>query len=169
MKLLFFVLMSAPIVLAQLSISNPPSNKSAWDVSSANQAAIQQRGTEALTKEKARSKANLCVKAEKEGNRAIADCLVVEGKTTEQNYLAYIRAIGALLRRSAPGSSAKNQRLPFDAAEDAWHTYREQSCRSMATQWEGGDQAQVAYPDCLLKLTWNHMNELADLYADLWH
>ena len=39
----------------------------------------------------------------------------------------------------------------------------------MATQWEGGDQAPVAYSDCRLKLTWNHMNELADLYSDLWN
>jgi uncharacterized protein YecT (DUF1311 family) len=97
-----------------------------------------------------------------------------EEKTTEENYTAYIRAIGSLLRLSAPddrGESVRVQsgRLPFDNAEDAWRTYREQSCRSMATQWDGGDQAQVAYPDCILKLTWNHMNELADLYSDLWH
>jgi hypothetical protein len=38
----------------------------------------------------------------------------------------------------------------------------------MATQWQGS-QSAVAYADCRLKLTWNHMDELADLYADLWH
>jgi uncharacterized protein YecT (DUF1311 family) len=59
--------------------------------------------------------------------------------------------------------------LPFDLAEESWQTHRDRSCTSMATQWEGGDQVPVAYSDCRLKLTWNHMNELADLYSDLWH
>jgi len=128
-----------------------------------------------LRRERARSKTDLCAAAAaKNGNAGLGACLVKEEKTTEENYTAYIRAIGGLLRLSAPddrGESVQVQpgRLSFDNAEDAWRSYREQSCKSMATQWEGGDQAQVAYPNCILKLTWNHMKELADLYGDLWH
>lgn len=128
------------------------------------------QGTDALATEQSRSKAKLCANAEKGGNALIAHCLADEAKETEKNYLAYIRAIGALLRLSSGAESAPpaKTRLPFDAAEEAWQTYRDKSCTSMATQWEGGDQSPVAYSDCRLKLTWNHMNELADLYSDLW-
>jgi len=129
-----------------------------------------QQGAEALTKEHARSKADLCTGAEKSGNAQIAQCLAEQGKVTEQDYLAYIRAIGALLRTATRNESAQlpQKRIPFDLAEEAWQQYRDKSCASMATQWQGGDQAPVAYSDCRLKLTWHHMNELADLYSDLW-
>lgn len=126
---------------------------------------VSETKSRSVAKEKARSKANLCSAAEQGGNARIAQCLTDEGKETEQDYLAYIRAIGAL--RRLPGQSG--QRLPFDLAEEAWQTYRDRSCTSMANQWEGGDQAPVAYSDCRLRLTWNHMNELDDLCSDLWH
>ena len=131
------------------------------------------QGKDALAKEQARSKANLCSDADtlKGGNTRIAQCLTDQGKETEQDYLAYIRAIGALLRLPSREVSAQllQKKLPFDLAEKAWQMYRDKSCTSMATQWDGGDQAPVAYSDCRLKLTCNHMNELADLYSDLWH
>jgi hypothetical protein len=129
-----------------------------------------QQGTEALTKEQTRNRANLCTDAEKGGNAQIGQCFADQGKITEQDYVAYIRAIGALLRLGSGTESAQlpQKRLPFDLAEEAWQQYRDKSCASMATQWEGGDQAPAAYSDCRLKLTWNHLNELADLYSDLW-
>lgn len=134
----------------------------------AAQSHYRQQGATALQKERARSKANLCTDAENGGNSRIGQCLADEGKITEQNYLAYIRSIGALLRLGTVTPQSPPQKLSFDLAEEAWQEYREKSCRSMATQWEGGDEAPVAYVDCRLKLTWNHMNELADLYSDLW-
>ena len=125
-------------------------------------------------RERARSKADLCSTTESGGNAAIGACLIAEGKTTEQDYTTYVRAIGALLQLGAsndpkPLAGSSPKQIPFDAAEEVWRVYREQSCRSMATQWEGGDQAPVAYANCRLTLTWNHMNELADFYSDLWH
>ncbi len=163
MKLLFWVLLSASTALAQSGFTT-------------EQATIRQRGTEALTREQTRSKGDLCAKAETGGNAAIGACLVTEGKATDQDYLVYIRSIGALLRLHAPDGSTSvpkptdtPQRLPFDEAEDSWRAYRDQSCTSMATQWEGGTQAPIAYANCRLTLPWNHMNELATLYPDLWH
>ena len=147
----------------------------AWSVFYAKQAAIQKAGSDALQSEQKRSKADLCTSAgATNGTVGISVCLVKEEKTTERNYTTYIRAIGSLLRLPTPDDQghqalAQSRRLPFDDAEDAWRVYRERSCRSMSTQWDGGDQAQVAYPDCILKLTWNHMKELSDLYGDLWH
>lgn len=126
------------------------------------------QGTDALAREQSRSKADLCADAEKGGNALLAHCLVDQARETEKDYLAYIRAIGALLRLPSGAEPPAQNRIPFDMAEEAWQTYREKSCASMATQWEGGDQGPVAYSDCRLKLTWNHMNELADLYSDLW-
>ena len=166
------VLLFVGCVHAQTAVHTDSATKSEWNAFYAKQNAMRQRGTEVLGSERARSKADLCAKSESGGNAAIGDCLVTEGKTTEQDYLAYTRSIGALLRLAAPDASkpkVSNQRIPFDLAEDAWRHYRDQSCTSMATQWEGGDQAPVAYANCHLTLTWNHMNELADLYSDLWH
>ena len=135
------------------------------------QARYRKQRAEALAEEQARSKANLCTEAENGGNARITQCLTDQAKETEQDYRAYIRAIGVLLRLPAGAESAQSpqKRPPFDLAEEAWQTYRERSCTSMATQWEGGDQAPVAYNECRLKITWNHMNELGDLYSDLWH
>lgn len=162
MRWIIAIWFCASLALAQ---DVPSAHRATWNGSDAAQARYRNQGAEALAKEQARSKANLCTEAEKGGNSLIAQCLTDEGKETEQDYLAYIRAIGALLR--LPEQSGK--RLPFDLAEEAWQTYRDRSCTSMATQWEGGDQAPVAYSDCRLRLTWNHMNELDDLYSDLWH
>lgn len=145
----------------------------AQDGSDATLSRYRKQGAIALAKEQSRSKANLCADADtlKGGQARIGQCLADQGKETEQNYLAYIRAIGALLRRPSAEETAQStqKKLPFDLGEDAWQMYRDKSCTSMASQWEGGDQAPVAYNDCRLRLTWNHMNELADLYADLWH
>jgi uncharacterized protein YecT (DUF1311 family) len=60
------------------------------------------------------------------------------------------------------------RRLDIDTAETTWLTYREQSCRAIIYQWEGGTLGRINYPKCLLTVTWDHMNELADLYSGLW-
>lgn len=146
-------------------------SKSDWNSLHAEQMKIRQRGTDALQHERTRRKANLCNnKAGAKGGRAVADCLVAEGKDSEQNYLTYVRAIGALLRLPTPDDAAPrtSTRLPFDEAEEVWQKYRDESCKSMATQW-ADVQSSISYADCRLKLTWNHMNELDSLYSDLWH
>jgi uncharacterized protein YecT (DUF1311 family) len=168
MRWIIAVLFCASLVEAQDATS---AHRVKRDGSGATRSLYRQQGTNALAKEQARSKANLCTDAEKGGNARIAQCLTDQAKETEKNYIAYIRAVGALLRlTSGPESAQSSQkRLAFDFAEESWQTYRDRSCTSMATQWEGGDQAPVSYSDCRLKVTWNHMNELADLYSDLWH
>jgi hypothetical protein len=156
----FWILLAAMAVLSATAWSQ--NADSAIDYS--GQAKLRAQGTEALEKERARSKIELCEKAFPGGNAAIGECLADEGKTTESNYLAYAQAIrGMLLDENRPA-----KKLPFDVGEELWQQYRDQSCKSMSTQWEGS-QAAVAFADCRVKLTWNHMNELADLYADLWH
>jgi hypothetical protein len=160
MKPFLLILLCASAVLAQTPPNRPEEIL---------QTKYRQQGSQALSEEQTRSKASLCDKALPGGNAKIADCLAKEEEITEHNYLTYIRSIGALLRLPVDDSNAKIKNIPFDLAEDDWHAYRDESCKSMATQWEGGDQAPVAYVDCRLKLTWNHMNELSELYGDLWH
>ncbi len=134
---------------------------------------IMKRGTDALKREEARSGADLCADAGSDGQAGYLRCFDNESKKTDESYLTYVRAIGALLRLDPPpddGSKAvaPARRLEFDDAEDTWRRYLEQSCKAMTRQWDG-DQAPVAYVDCKLKLTWNHMKELSYLYSDLWH
>ena len=129
-------------------------------------ASLQQRGAEILKREQARSKAHLC---ETGVDPVIANCWVREGKTTDADYTAYVRAVGALLRlppfSPAPPPDGLPRPLKFDDAEAAWLAYRKQACDAMTAQWEGGTYGRIAYPRCLVTVTWRHMNELADLYA----
>jgi hypothetical protein len=147
-------------------------NRSAWDVFQAEQAKIRQRGKDALERERSRSKAQLCEQEGKgeRGGAGIAECLASELKSTDQDYLTYVRSIGALLRLHAPDEA--NEKTPnhisFDVAEESWQKYRDQGCAAMATQWVDV-QSSIAKAGCHLQLTWNHMNELDSLYRDLWH
>jgi hypothetical protein len=139
-----------------------------WDAFYAKQAEFRKRGDDALKREQARRKAALCANAAN-GNDMSA-CLAAESKTTEANYLAYVRSIGALLRLTAPETpraATTASRLPFDDAESVWQAYREKACAAMSMQWRStqGDANQ----SCRLDLTGNHMDELAKLYGDLWH
>ena len=96
----------------------PSAPRAKWNGSDTAQAQYRKQGAEALAKEQARSKAKLCTEAERGGNARIARCLTDQAKETEQDYLAYIRAIGALLRLPAGAESARSpQKLPFDLAE----------------------------------------------------
>ncbi len=167
--LLFCILLFVPSLEAQVGSEK---NKSAWDAFHAEQAKLRQRGKEALEREQSRSKADLCERAGQgeRGGTGIADCLATEVKTTELDYLAYVRTIGALLRLHTPDDTGPKtpKRLLFDAAEETWQRYRDQACPSMAMQWIDV-QSSIANGDCHLRLTWNHMNELDSLYGDLWH
>jgi hypothetical protein len=147
-----------------------PAPAASRDSFHAEQVKLRQSGTAGLEHERTRSKSKLCEKAGAEGGKAIADCLIAEAGTTEQNYLAFVQAIGGLLRLRTPDDALQKtpKSLPFDAAEGDWQTYREKRCKSVSTQWIGV-QGSISYDDCRLKLTWNHMNELASLYSDLWH
>jgi uncharacterized protein YecT (DUF1311 family) len=131
---------------------------------------LQRRGAEVLSREHGRSKANLCAKAGP-SDLSVGECYLAEGKVTNADYTEYVRVVGALLRlprytkAAFPGAP---RRLDIDTAETTWLTYREQSCRAMIYQWEGGTLGRVNYPKCLLTVTWDHMNELAELYSGLW-
>lgn len=172
---------SLALVITCLILSACPTNalsrkeQASWKAFYAKQDLYRKRGSAALKRELARSHANLCAQAESGGQAAIGFCLEKQYKITNQDYLDYVRAIGALVRLEPPGNGAKvskpahPQRITFDKAEAAWQDYRELACRSMATQWAGGDQAPVAYVNCRITLTWNHMKELESLYSDLWH
>ena len=142
-----------------------------------NESTLRQPGSEALSREQARSKQELCSKAEKgvQVMPKLGACLNRQFKITEQNYLAYIRSIGALLRLSLPG-----QFCPWNSQEASSLTQPKMRGSSIAMQaaqnrWCrlrngcGKPIRAVAYADCRVKLTSKHMNELADLYADLWH
>jgi hypothetical protein len=131
---------------------------------------LQRRGAELLSRERDRSKVDLCAKAGP-SDLSVGQCYLAEGKVTNAGYTEYVRVIGALLRLPRYVKStlpAAPSRLDIDTAETTWLTYREQSCRGMIYQWEGGTLGRINYPKCLLTVTWDHMNELADLYSGLW-
>jgi uncharacterized protein YecT (DUF1311 family) len=134
--------------------------------------ALQKQGAEALNRERARSKANLCAHPGDGSDPAVGNCWLREGRTTDADYTAYVRSIGAFLRlsqqanRTTPLPAGPPQHLEFDTAEATWLSYRKQACDAMTAQWEGGTLGRTAYPKCLVTVTWDHMNELDDLYSD---
>jgi hypothetical protein len=155
------------VILPVLAQTPEASTQSDLD---AKQTALQRRGAQALTRERVRSKANLCRRAGP-SDLSYSNCYSAEGKVTDADYSEYVRVIGALLRLpsvpTAPPAVPKH--LDFDDGEAAWLIYRKQSCMATTYQWEGGTLGRVNYPKCLLTVTWDHMNELADLYSGLWH
>jgi uncharacterized protein YecT (DUF1311 family) len=161
----------AACLLACLCLSVPSQAAPLDNPVEQKRTSLQQRGAEALSRERARSKAHLC---EDGPDPVVANCWVREGKTTDADYTAYVRAIGALLRlpaasvRSPPLPDGPPRPLKLDAAEATWLTYRQQACDATTIQWDGGTLYRVVYPKCLVTVTWDHMNELADLYAGLW-
>jgi uncharacterized protein YecT (DUF1311 family) len=164
-----------PCLLAcfSLSLLAQKPRQPADDPIGANIAALQKQRAEALRRERARSKADMCTSGADGVEPAVAYCWLREGKTTDRNYATYVRAIGALLRlpprsnRPTPLPAGPPQRLGFDTAEATWLSYRKQTCDAMTVQWEGGTLGRTAYPKCLVTVTWDHMNELEDLYSDL--
>jgi hypothetical protein len=70
--------------------------------------------------------------------------------------------------RPTPLPAGPPRPLKLDAAEAAWRSYRQQTSDAMIIQWDGGTLYRVACPKCLVTVTWDHMNELADLYTGLW-
>lgn len=137
----------------------------------AKRAALQRHGTEVLNRERVRSKANLCAKAGP-SDLSYSNCYSAEGKVTDADYAEFVRVIGALLRLPSVHTAVPPvapKQLDFDSAEASWLIYRKQSCMAMTYQWEGGTLGRVNYPKCLLTVTWDHMNELADLYSGLWN
>ena len=144
-----------------------------WDAFYKKQTEFRKQGAEALRRERGRRKADLCSNSPN-GAVGISVCLADELKTTEANYLAYVRSIGALLRLGPPdgdhpATGRSVARLPFDDAESIWQSYREKACAAAMAQWQGGSIVQTAQKSCLLDLTWDHIDELANLYQDLWH
>ena len=164
-RFLVALLLSTPLLFAQATPE--------WKAFSDKQDSIRKSGADALQRERERHKADPCSTAQ--ATRGIAGCLSQEFKTTDANYLTYVRSIGALLRLTPPedgprpATDAKIARLPFDDSESAWQSYREKACAAMAYLYRGGSIIPLARGSCLLSLTWSHMDELQNLYGDLWH
>jgi uncharacterized protein YecT (DUF1311 family) len=160
-------LVAYPVAYLSLSLLAQTPVKAA-DVSTQDKiTALQKQGAEALNRERARTKAELCTHAGDGSDPAVGNCWLREGRTTDANYSAYVRSIGALLRLSLQANQGSPQHLEFDTAEATWLSYRKQTCTAMIAQWEGGTLGRTAYPKCLVTVTWSHMNELDELYSGL--
>jgi uncharacterized protein YecT (DUF1311 family) len=166
-------LVAYPLAYLFLPFLAQTQGKPADDPVQAKITALKKQRTEALSRERARRNADLCARAGDGSEPAVGNCWLREGKTTDADYTAYVRSIGALLRmslqsnRPTPLPGGPLQHLEFDTVEATWLTYRKQACTAMTAQWEGGTLGRTAYPKCLVTVTWDHMNELDDLYSGL--
>jgi len=128
---------------------------------------LRARGTAALDTEYAREKAgrmNECPDAN--DTVSINKCMDEEFATTQKNYLAYLRSIGALLRLDDIAEPSAVKQL--DRAELSWTAYREAQC-SAYQHLDPGSIQIFNYETCRLELTRRHMHELEGLYGkDLW-
>lgn len=169
--LLFLLLLIPSSCVAQ--VEEHPRLSPEWKAFYAKQDEYRSHGKAALQAEYDREKTGDCPKAMT--TYEINACLGAENDRTQANYLAYVRALGGLLRLSAPGSrSAGNPEPPnvgkeLDTAEATWVTYRESQCKAGSDQYFGGTMMTGAYLGCRLNLTRRHMHELESLYSDLWN
>jgi uncharacterized protein YecT (DUF1311 family) len=172
MRSIVYLLLCVPIyAIAQ---NNSHQQRPEWKAFYDKQATFRTRGTQALTAEYASEKTESCPNAR--NGVEMGECLKREVSTTQRNYEAYARAIGGLLRLSAPGEASATTSIQtpdmgkeFDLAELAWSKYRDAQCRAVADQYFGGDMAGGAYLSCKQEIARRHMHELESLYGDLWH
>jgi hypothetical protein len=167
-EIIFAAVLMATVAFPQSGQSNP-SQPAEKDDFNARLSAFRKQGSDALARERARTRQQPCTNAKAAGNAEMTRCLEDQLKTAERDYLQYAQAVGQLLRLQFGDQSTPATRplIKFDPAEEAWHSYRENTCASTATQWQGSE-SEVANAECRLRLTSAHMNELADVYSSLW-
>src|SRR5580704_7076293 len=84
----------------------------------AQRTVLERRGAEVLSRERDRSKANLCATAGP-SDLAVGQCYLAEGKVTNADYTEYERVVGALLRLPGYAKAAfpgAPRRLDIDTA-----------------------------------------------------
>jgi uncharacterized protein YecT (DUF1311 family) len=149
-----------------------PEERPEWKAFYASQKSYRARGTEALAAESALEKKDECKNAMT--TFETGECGSRLFDSTQRNYVSYVRAIGALLRLDTPdGKSPGQESMPdagraFDAAEALWIRYRDSQCESGGNLYWGGTMRPGAILDCRIRLTQRHIQDLAEIYADLW-
>jgi len=149
-----------------------PEQRPEWKAFYASQKTYRSRGTEALAAENALEKQDECKDAV--STLQIGQCESRLFESTQRNYINYVRAIGALLRLDPPGAKTPDEAaMPdagraFDAAEALWIKYRDSQCESGGNLYWGGTMRPGAILGCRIKLTQRHIQDLAEIYADLW-
>jgi uncharacterized protein YecT (DUF1311 family) len=143
-----------------------------WKAFYASQKSYRGRGTAALAAESALEKKDECKSAMTTYD--IGECGSRLFDSTQQNYVSYVRAIGALLRLHTPDEKSPGEEsMPdagraFDAAEALWIKYRDSQCESGGNLYWGGTMRPGAILGCRIRLTQRHIQDLAEIYADLW-
>ncbi len=149
-----------------------PAERPEWKAFYASQKTYRSRGTEALAAENVLEKKDECKDAV--STLQIGQCESRLFDSTQQNYISYVRAIGALLRLDPPGAKTPDEAsMPdagraFDAAEALWIKYRDAQCESGGNLYWGGTMRPGVILGCRIKLTQRHIQDLAEIYADLW-
>jgi len=177
LRLLSFVAFAAIISSACSALicgqtASRPEQRPEWKAFYASQETYRSRGTEALNAENALEKKDECKHAV--STLQIGQCGSRLLDSTQQNYINYVRAIGALLRLDPPGAKTPDEAsMPdagraFDAAEALWIKYRDAQCESGGNLYWGGTMRPGAILGCRIKLTQRHIQDLAEIYADLW-
>jgi hypothetical protein len=99
MKWILFVVLIASAAIAQSRHKNSQTQTTEQGDVDAPSSVLRREGSDVLSREQARSKQDLCFNFNvgEKGRAGFGQCLNKKFKTTEQDYLAYLRAIGALL------------------------------------------------------------------------
>ena len=161
-RVLAIALALAPFRMKAQHTTAPAATSSGTSIQ--QDAALHARALAAVDAEHARARQPLCPNAMTTVD--INACRFQELSFTDSNYLRLARAVGALLR-SEDEEPAKSTPIPFDGAEAAWHTYRDQACNAAGLEYEGGSMQPSIELGCKLTITRHHMDELWDLYNDL--
>jgi uncharacterized protein YecT (DUF1311 family) len=61
----------------------------------------------------------------------------------------------------------KSDRATFVEGERAWLRYRRQSCRALASRFEGGSAQPIAFLDCQKRLNAQHLIDLREIERTL--
>lgn len=85
----------------------------------------------------------------------IVGCLERAVVRSDRRINAKVATIYRLLRR-------KSDRSAFAEGEQAWLRYRRQSCRALASKYEGGSAQPILFLDCQKRRNAQHLIDLSD-------
>jgi len=169
----FFLALPSFASIGAYSKAGSQEQRPEWKEFYAKQQGFQQKGTDALNLEKELEKRDECKNAL--STLDFGECISREFGQTQQNYLAYVRAIGGLVRLNPPGEATPgggnepDAGKALDSAEALWIRYRDAECESVGNQYWGGSMRPGAIMECRVKLTQYHIRDLAEFYGDLWN
>jgi uncharacterized protein YecT (DUF1311 family) len=158
--------------LGLLAAAPSPHAYQQWDTT---QQRLKVQGKQIFDAEMAREKAGDCPASQTTSD--FNDCFGKQLTRADESLRSYEASIQSLMAPPPGPPDPSDPELPqprtpeqdraeFDQVEQSWKQYRDLACTAALHQFDGGSGGPSFEMECRLKLTRNHMRELAMIYGE---